>query len=96
MYHIRTIKTASGATAIQVVQYLKRKTMLVKHIGSAHTPGELKELNDIAQSWIEKHSPQKRLFPVQKACQCLRSNLLPIDKCQYLGVRFTFIYNILY
>lgn len=96
MYHIRTIKTASGAIAIQVVQYLKRKTVVVKHIGSAHTTEEVSELKSIAQAWIEKHRPQQSLFSVKKKFSCKSSNLLPIDKCRYLGVRFIFVYDILH
>mgnify|MGYP001597969241 FL=1 len=90
MYSTRTTKTASGATAVQIVKYERRKRIVVKHIGSAHTTDELLALKQTAFNWIEKESHQPPLFPLQKSVQ----NLIPIDKCQYLGFRYNFIYEI--
>jgi len=36
MFHIRTSKTGSGKTAVQILRYEKRKLVIVKHIGSAN------------------------------------------------------------
>ena len=38
---IRKTKTASGATAIQVVRHEGKKCIVVKHIGSARDPTQL-------------------------------------------------------
>jgi transposase len=38
---IRTIKTASGAKAVQLICYTNGRRIVVKHIGSAHTEEEL-------------------------------------------------------
>lgn len=38
---VRKVKTASGATAVQVIRYKNGKRIVVRHIGSAHTDEEL-------------------------------------------------------
>jgi len=38
---IRKVRTGSGAIAVQVVKYVKRKCVIVRHIGSANTDDEL-------------------------------------------------------
>ena len=90
--HIRTVKTSSGATAVQIVRYEKNKTIIVSHIGSAHTKDALTVLKDEAAKQIEKNSMQKSLFPKEKQ---KTSPILVVNKSEYLGVRHTFIYDIL-
>jgi len=46
---VRTVKTASGATAVQVVWSNKRGKKDMDHIGSAHTPEDLEVLKTIAR-----------------------------------------------
>jgi hypothetical protein len=89
MYHIRKTKTASGATAIQVVEYVKRKLVVARHVGSARTSTELQSLEDTAMQWIEKHVGQKPLFepPPMKYL---------LGRYEYTGVRYTFIYETLH
>jgi transposase len=93
MFTIRKTKTASGATAIQIVRYEQRKKIIVKHIGSAHTANELASLREIAEAWIEKETAQPSLFPKPKE---RLPTLIPIDKCQYLGFRYTYLYEVLH
>ena len=88
MLHIRTTKTASGATAVQVIRYLNRKKIVVAHIGSAHNKQELTALRQTAIIWVEKTSRQPSLFPGEPV-----SGLVPLDKCQYLGFRYALIYE---
>lgn len=95
MYYIRKTKTASGATAIQVVRYVHRKLVVDAHIGSAHTDEELKVLNQIASAWIEKTAKQRPLFP-SLAGHTSGAGLALVDKCEYLGVRYTFLYETLH
>jgi len=38
---IRRVRTASGATAVQIAQYVGGRQRIVKHLGSAHTEAEL-------------------------------------------------------
>lgn len=47
--YVRTVKTASGATAVQVVWSNKRGKKDMDHIGSAHTPEDLEVLKTIAR-----------------------------------------------
>ncbi len=93
MYSIRTTKTGSGATAVQVVRYERRKKIVVRHIGSAHDSKELASLKQIAREWIEKESGQPSLFPLHITHAQM---LIPIDKCRYLGFRYTLIYEVIH
>ncbi len=88
MLYIRTTKTASGATAVQIVRYQNRKKVIVLHIGSAHTKQELKELTQTATEWVERNTKQKSLFPKTQP-----SALIALDKCQYLGFRYALVYE---
>lgn len=92
MLHIRITKTASGATAVQVARYEDRKKIIVAHIGSAHSAEELLSLKSAAARLIEKISKQQSLFANKDGHS---SRLLPLDKCRYLGVRYSFVYEIL-
>jgi len=74
MLYLRTTKTASGATAVQIVRYEKRKTLIVRHIGSAHTEKDLQGLKQAALAWIEQITKQSSLFPLEGF-----SNTLPLD-----------------
>lgn len=94
MYYVRTTKTASKATAVQIVKYKNRNKVIVKHIGSAHSPEELNGLKLIALDWIKQEylKYQQRLFPEEK-----RKSELPSfrNKYQYLDTRYTFMYKAL-
>ncbi len=48
MAYIRTVKTASGATAVQVVWSWRRGSRSIEHIGSAHDEVELAALKSAA------------------------------------------------
>jgi len=62
MLHIRTTKTGSSSTAVQVVRYSTGKTIIIKHIGSASDISELKLLKHQAEDFVEKFTGQKSLF----------------------------------
>lgn len=92
MLYLRTTKTASNATAVQVIRYVNRKRVVVKHIGSAHTPDELASLQLTGKKWIEQETRQQNLFPdTEKQIKLLT----PIEKCEYLDTRCLFIYEVL-
>lgn len=61
-YRIRTVRTASGATAVQVVWYENNTRKIAKHIGSAKNNDELEILRSSAQQYISAHEPQLSLF----------------------------------
>lgn len=91
MYHIRTIKTSSKASAVQVIRYENRRRIIVVHVGSAHTAEELLSLRQAATVWIEKATKQKQLLPDSKPSD----SLIPIDKCQFLGIHYSFAREVL-
>ena len=96
MLHIRSNKTPSGATAIQVVRYLKRKRIVEAHIGSSKDEEEVKELRKLAQDWIDKNNKQQlSLFP-ELYDNNRSSSLIALDKCQYLGFRYQLFYDCLW
>ena len=65
-YKVRTIKTTSKATAVQVVEYFNNKRNIVFHLGSASNKEDLELLKDAALKWIDKNDPQASLFPLSK------------------------------
>jgi len=91
MLHIRSTKTASGKTAIQIVRYERRKTIVVKHCGSTDEKTELKRLTEEAREWIEKTSEQYSLFPQPET-----SSIDQLKRYQYIGFRYGLLYESLY
>jgi len=59
---IRKVRTASGATAVQVVQNKGKQRSFLKHIGSAHNEQELELLMAKAEKYAEAHCRQPSLF----------------------------------
>ena len=71
MYRIRTVKTSSGASAIQVVEYSNNQRTILFHAGSAVNEEELSSLKKVALGWIEKNI----LLPIN-SLKIIESNLL--------------------
>jgi hypothetical protein len=46
--YVRTVKTASGATAVQIVWSSRRGSRRIEHLGSAHDDAELEALKTVA------------------------------------------------
>ena len=44
MVFLRKVKTASGATAVQIAERKNRRDVVLEHLGSAHTEAELAAL----------------------------------------------------
>ncbi|CNF55911.1 transposase IS4 family protein [Mycobacterium tuberculosis] len=53
MAFIRRVRTASGATAVQIAEYAAGRQRIVKHVGSAHTEAELGVLLEQARGLLE-------------------------------------------
>lgn len=64
MTFIRKVKTASGATAVQIVRKSSGRIVKVQHLGSAHTKEELEVLMSLANKRL--HEGQQVLFPDSK------------------------------
>jgi hypothetical protein len=56
---VRRVKTASGATAVQIVHKRGRRVLSIEHIGSAHTDDELALLLQVAEE--RRHAGQLAL-----------------------------------
>ncbi|WP_413542396.1 IS1634 family transposase [Citricoccus nitrophenolicus] len=54
---IRRVKTASGATAVQLVQYRNGRREILEHLGSAHDDGELALLEHLALERVAAGQP---------------------------------------
>jgi hypothetical protein len=50
---IRRVLTASGATAVQIAEYVRGNQRIVQHVGSAHTEAELGVLLQRARELLE-------------------------------------------
>ena len=49
MAYVRTVRTASGATAVQIVHGSRRGARSIEHVGSAHDEFELEALKAAAR-----------------------------------------------
>jgi hypothetical protein len=47
--YVRTVKTSSGATAVQIVHVSRRGSREIEHIGSAHDEEELEALKAVTR-----------------------------------------------
>jgi len=87
MASIRTTKTASGATAVQVVRYTHRRVEVLKHVGSAHDQRALEGLIEQAQAWLEAEQGQGSLFPERENAG------LTLAGTEFLGAWHTLAYE---
>jgi hypothetical protein len=60
-----TLKTTSGATAVQVVWSSRRGSREIEHLGSAHDDAELEALMAVAQQRIAAGPPSR---PAHRGC----------------------------
>jgi hypothetical protein len=56
--YVRTVKTASGATAVQIVYSSRRGSRDIEHIGSAHDEAELAALKAAARQRLAAGQPE--------------------------------------
>jgi len=96
VYRIRTTKTKSGATAVQVVKYVNRKTIMLKHIGSSRNSKEISLLKTVAQNWIKANDPHQSLFPPHTDnLQNFSSQVLVLNQTELISTHFNFTYKTL-
>lgn len=50
--YLRTVKAASGATAVQIVHSSRRRSRDIEHIGSAHDGAGVELLKAAAWQWL--------------------------------------------
>ncbi len=94
---IRKVQTASGATAVQVVQNKGTGRSFLKHIGSAHNEHELELLLDEAKQYVEAHCRQPNLFADTGTDTPSSPSLfkLVLDKSSVVGITHQFARNAL-
>ena len=63
MIRVRTTKTGSGKTAVQVVNSTHQKTYILKHLGSASTKDDIDRLRHLGNQYIETDEGVSPLFP---------------------------------
>lgn len=88
---IRVVKTASKASAVQVVRYQNNKRVILQHVGSAHNDEDLNELILIAEEWIKDFSNQLSIFPDEHP-----NRLLHLNHCTFVGVKYHFFYELIH
>ena len=77
---VRKAKTASGASAIQIIKYKNGKRIIIRHIGSAHTDEELSVLIQEAETICEQLCSQLTFFSIMKKPQeILNKNYLQLS-----------------
>lgn len=69
--YVRTVKTASGVTAVQVAYKHGRKVVRIDHIGSAHNAAELEFLTALAKKRLNAGQLQLDLFTDERADICI-------------------------
>src|SRR5437868_2102615 len=89
-YRIRTVRTSSGATAVQVVWYEKHVTKIAKHIGSTKDHEKLEVLRSAAEQYITEHEPQLSLFNERP------NHVVSFDHIEATGVSHRFARHILF
>jgi len=87
MFRIRKVRTKSGATAIQVVQYHGHRAKIAKHIGSCKENIEYELLLKKAQEWIEDQTSQANIFPEPK------QKVLIVERGECIAVTHHFAYQ---
>lgn len=85
---IRVVKTASMASAVQVIQYQNNKRKILRHIGSAHSDEDLADLIQIAEQWIKDFSGQLSIFSNENP-----NNVLYLNHSTFIGVKYHFFYK---
>jgi hypothetical protein len=91
---VRTVKTSSGATAVQIVHSSRRGSRDIEHIGSAHDEVELATLNAVAQQRLVAGQGELELG-LDPARAAGRSGPLPITSSRmgYLGDALAGVYE---
>jgi transposase len=87
MFRVRKVRTKSGSTAIQVVQYKGHRAKIAKHVGSAKDDIEYDLLLKKAQAWIEEQTLQANFFPDQK------QKVLIVERGECVAVTHDFAYQ---
>jgi hypothetical protein len=90
MLKVRVVTTASGAHAVQVVRYVNRRRVVVKHLGCGHSKDEIEALLNSAEVWITKQTHQLSVF-----AQGADRSFLSLEDFEYVGFYYSFLHEVL-
>ncbi len=93
MLRLRTTKTGSGNTAVQIVEKGNHRIKVVKHLGTAHNGDELKELSLKGQRYITQAANTSPLFP--EVFQEKDNHLANINDLEFTNAYHSFAYEFL-
>lgn len=93
MYRVRTTKTASHNTAVQVVKQGEHKITVIKHIGTAKDDDELKALREKANRFIIQTSRTTPLFP--EIFTGKKGKAVDVDDLEFTNTYHSFAYEFL-
>jgi len=89
---VRTTKTGSGNTAVQVVERYNHQTTIIKHFGSAKSTKELNTLITLAKQYIRESNNTLPLFPeILKETE--KTHLVSIDHLTFTKTYHQFAYE---
>lgn len=95
MIKIRTTKTGSGNTAVQVVSRQNQQTKIVKHIGTAHNEEELSRLIKLANHYVLSSSQMQPLFPEFSEKDSDAHHLVSVENLSFTKTYHTFAHEFL-
>lgn len=95
MLKVRTTKTASGNSAVQIVNRYNHQTKIVKHIGSAKNEKELKTLFKIAHQYILLKTSSIPLFPEAFGIDNQKHHLIAVENLKFINAYHHFAYEFL-
>ncbi len=93
MFRVRTTKTGSKNTAVQVVEKGNHRVKVVKHIGTARSDEQLQELLEKAQKYIIQTSNTAPLFP--EMSEVKRDQSVDPDDLEFTNTYHFFAYEFL-
>lgn len=71
MVFVRKVKTASGATAVQIVEKKHGVRTILEHLGSAHDEAELAALMQVGQEKLHVNQPLLDLPSIHRLTLCV-------------------------
>lgn len=91
-YSIRIDRTNPPALRVQIVHYVRRKVVVLKHVGTAHDEEELATQKEVALKWIADNPHQAQLFSFENPIK--KSNVL--KSFEYRGFLHSFTHEFLH
>lgn len=93
VFKVRTTKTGSGKTAVQIVFRQYHQTKIIKHVGIGETPTEIARLKTLALQFIQEKQSLIPLFP--ETSQGKEGDLVSTSNLKIIGYHHQFAYDFL-